>query len=107
MSISLIVLAAGQGTRMKSDLPKVLHQIAGAPMLVHALRAGASLSASVRRLVDGLDADDGGQSSFTVDPRDPNKFFQQQDNTFNDAVQFSIGLLLMYTLVKALTILNT
>ena len=72
-----------------------------------AARAGASLSASVRRLVDGLDADDGGQSSFTVDPRDPNKFFQQQDNTFNDAVQFSIGLLLMYTLVKALTILNT
>ncbi|KCV83155.1 bifunctional N-acetylglucosamine-1-phosphate uridyltransferase/glucosamine-1-phosphate acetyltransferase [Actibacterium atlanticum] len=43
MSIALIVLAAGQGTRMNSDLPKVLHQIAGAPMLGHAIHAGMAL----------------------------------------------------------------
>ena len=43
MSTSLVILAAGKGTRMKSDMPKVLHQIAGAPMLVHAMKAGASL----------------------------------------------------------------
>ncbi len=53
MSISLIVLAAGQGTRMKSDLPKVLHQIAGAPMLVHALRAGSALSPDRTVVVTG------------------------------------------------------
>ncbi|QFT99450.1 Bifunctional protein GlmU [Roseovarius sp. THAF8] len=53
MSISLIVLAAGQGTRMNSDLPKVLHQIAGAPMLVHALRAGAALSPDRTVVVTG------------------------------------------------------
>ena len=44
MSTALVILAAGQGTRMKSDLPKVLHTIAGAPMLAHALRAGEALS---------------------------------------------------------------
>ena len=42
-SVSLIVLAAGQGTRMNSDLPKVLHRLGAAPMLHHALRAGQSL----------------------------------------------------------------
>lgn len=43
MTTALIILAAGKGTRMKSDLPKVLHPIAGAPMLVHAIEAGAVL----------------------------------------------------------------
>ncbi|WP_145104415.1 bifunctional UDP-N-acetylglucosamine diphosphorylase/glucosamine-1-phosphate N-acetyltransferase GlmU [Cereibacter sediminicola] len=42
-TVSLIVLAAGQGTRMNSDLPKVLHRVGAAPMLHHALRAGQSL----------------------------------------------------------------
>ncbi|WP_151720090.1 bifunctional UDP-N-acetylglucosamine diphosphorylase/glucosamine-1-phosphate N-acetyltransferase GlmU [Gemmobacter serpentinus] len=44
MPVSLVILAAGQGTRMNSDLPKVLHKVAGAPMLHHAMQAGASLS---------------------------------------------------------------
>ena len=37
MPISLIILAAGQGTRMNSDLPKVLHPLGGAPMLHYAM----------------------------------------------------------------------
>ena len=39
MPHAVILLAAGQGSRMKSDLPKVLHPIAGAPMLHHAMAA--------------------------------------------------------------------
>ncbi|MCL4273328.1 MAG: bifunctional UDP-N-acetylglucosamine diphosphorylase/glucosamine-1-phosphate N-acetyltransferase GlmU [Anaerolineales bacterium] len=39
MKITAILLAAGQGTRMKSSLPKVLHPVVGKPMLWHALRA--------------------------------------------------------------------
>ena len=39
MDVSAIVLAAGQGSRMKSDHPKVLHELAGAPLLVHALKS--------------------------------------------------------------------
>jgi bifunctional UDP-N-acetylglucosamine pyrophosphorylase / glucosamine-1-phosphate N-acetyltransferase len=43
MQVSVIVLAAGQGTRMNSDLPKVLHHVAAAPLLHHAMRSSASL----------------------------------------------------------------
>jgi bifunctional UDP-N-acetylglucosamine pyrophosphorylase / glucosamine-1-phosphate N-acetyltransferase len=39
MKITAILLAAGQGTRMKSSLPKVLHSVAGKPMIYHALQA--------------------------------------------------------------------
>lgn len=41
---AVIVLAAGQGTRMRSALPKVMHQIAGKPLLWHALRAAGRIS---------------------------------------------------------------
>lgn len=45
-SLSVVILAAGQGTRMKSSRPKVLHEVAGKPMLGHvcstALAAGAT-----------------------------------------------------------------
>lgn len=57
MSIALIVLAAGKGSRMKSDMPKVLHKIAGAPMLIHALRAGQALGPDRTVVVAGHGAD--------------------------------------------------
>jgi len=39
----VVVLAAGQGTRMKSDLPKVLHEVGGRPMIAHVLAAAEAL----------------------------------------------------------------
>ncbi|GAA4850895.1 bifunctional UDP-N-acetylglucosamine diphosphorylase/glucosamine-1-phosphate N-acetyltransferase GlmU [Saccharopolyspora rosea] len=42
--VSTIVLAAGEGTRMRSATPKVLHRIAGRPLVEHAVRAAAGVS---------------------------------------------------------------
>jgi len=44
MSISVVILAAGQGTRMKSTTPKVLHGISGKSMLFHAIDAAKEIS---------------------------------------------------------------
>ncbi len=43
--LAAVILAAGQGTRMKSELPKVLHPLAGRPMLSHVVRTARSLDA--------------------------------------------------------------
>ena len=52
-----VVLAAGQGTRMRSRLPKVLHPVAGRPMLEHVLRALAEAGIEQQVVVTGHDAD--------------------------------------------------
>jgi bifunctional UDP-N-acetylglucosamine pyrophosphorylase/glucosamine-1-phosphate N-acetyltransferase len=52
-SLGVIVLAAGQGTRMKSSLPKVLHPVCGEPMAVHVLRAARSLEPAKIAVVVG------------------------------------------------------
>jgi bifunctional UDP-N-acetylglucosamine pyrophosphorylase / glucosamine-1-phosphate N-acetyltransferase len=44
--IHIVVLAAGKGTRMKSSLPKVLHRVAGLPLIDHVLRAADTLHPS-------------------------------------------------------------
>lgn len=43
-ALACIVLAAGRGTRMRSDLPKVLHPVAGMPMLGHVLKTAVALT---------------------------------------------------------------
>lgn len=48
-----IVLAAGKGTRMKSALPKVLHPIAGLPMICHVLKAARAAGAGMSAVVVG------------------------------------------------------
>jgi len=48
-----IVLAAGKGTRMKSDIPKVLHHVAGAPMIDHVVQAALDAGADDAVVVVG------------------------------------------------------
>ncbi|MDC0736978.1 bifunctional UDP-N-acetylglucosamine diphosphorylase/glucosamine-1-phosphate N-acetyltransferase GlmU [Cognatishimia sp. SS12] len=68
MSIALVILAAGKGTRMNSDMPKVLHEIAGAPMLVHAMKAGATLNPERSVVVAGHGFDAVAKAATDYDP---------------------------------------
>ena len=51
--IAVVILAAGKGTRMKSDLHKVLHPIAGRPMLLHLVASAAALHPAKTVVVTG------------------------------------------------------
>jgi bifunctional UDP-N-acetylglucosamine pyrophosphorylase/glucosamine-1-phosphate N-acetyltransferase len=53
MPLSVVILAAGQGKRMKSDLPKVLQPVAGRPLLKHVIDTARELSASDIHVVYG------------------------------------------------------
>ena len=57
MGLDIIILAAGQGKRMHSDLPKVMHKIAGKPMLAHVIERAKSLSPQTINVVIGHGAD--------------------------------------------------
>jgi len=57
MAIRLIVLAAGKGTRMKSSMPKVLHRLAGRPLLGHVLDTVATLGPASITVVIGHGSD--------------------------------------------------
>jgi bifunctional UDP-N-acetylglucosamine pyrophosphorylase / glucosamine-1-phosphate N-acetyltransferase len=56
--IHVVVLAAGRGTRMKSALPKVLHQAAGLPLIEHVLRAAEAVLPASTVIVIGHQADE-------------------------------------------------
>lgn len=55
--VASVILAAGKGTRMKSKLPKVLHQVCGEPMLAHVIRAANQASVGRNIVVIGHEAD--------------------------------------------------
>jgi bifunctional UDP-N-acetylglucosamine pyrophosphorylase/glucosamine-1-phosphate N-acetyltransferase len=57
MPLSIVILAAGQGKRMKSDLPKVLQPLAGQPILAHVLHAAKTLQADAIHVVYGHGGD--------------------------------------------------
>lgn len=53
MGLHIIILAAGKGTRMHSDLPKVLHKVAGLPMLAQVIKCAQKLSPQAIHVVVG------------------------------------------------------
>lgn len=57
MSLDIVILAAGQGTRMRSALPKVLHPVAGKSMLGHVIHSARQLSPQGIHVVIGHGAD--------------------------------------------------
>jgi bifunctional UDP-N-acetylglucosamine pyrophosphorylase/glucosamine-1-phosphate N-acetyltransferase len=63
-----IVLAAGEGVRMRSSRPKVLHAVAGRPMIAHALAAAREAGAADVAVVIGPDRDDVAEAALQAAP---------------------------------------
>tara|TARA_B110000858_G_scaffold89247_1_gene103095 strand:- start:12485 stop:13861 length:1377 start_codon:yes stop_codon:yes gene_type:complete len=57
MKLDIVILAAGRGTRMNSNIPKVLHQLGGDSMLGHVLSAAGELNSNSIHIVVGYGAD--------------------------------------------------
>lgn len=53
MKLRVVILAAGKGTRMRSDLPKVLHKVANKPMVEHVIDTARSLKPEAINLIYG------------------------------------------------------
>ncbi|MDO5632612.1 MAG: bifunctional UDP-N-acetylglucosamine diphosphorylase/glucosamine-1-phosphate N-acetyltransferase GlmU [Paracoccus sp. (in: a-proteobacteria)] len=90
--VALIVLAAGQGSRMQSDLPKVLHRLGAVPLVGHALAAGRSLDPEQVIVVAGHGADLVRKAVAKLDP-DAQIALQEQQLGTGHAVQQAMPLL--------------
>lgn len=81
-----IVLAAGKGTRMKSDLPKVMHRLAGATLLAHVLRAAKAAAVDRIAVVVGPGMEQVGAAASELDPK-LQTFVQAEQRGTADAVK--------------------
>ena len=86
----VIVLAAGDGTRMKSTRPKVLHKIAGASLIEHVLNATKKLDAKELRVVIGAGADVVSEEISEIFPKAKTVLQEVRGGT-GDAVRKALG----------------
>lgn len=75
MPLSVVILAAGQGTRMRSALPKVLHTLAGRPLLQHVIRTALQLQPQHIHVVYGH----GGERVREALAREPVQWVEQAE----------------------------
>ena len=80
-----IILAAGKGTRMKSDRPKVLHRLAGAPLLAHVISATKSAGLDRLAVVVGPGMEEVGAAAAALDTK-IGVFVQAEQSGTADAV---------------------
>ena len=73
--LEVIVLAAGRGTRMRSSLPKVLHTLAGKPLINHVLDTARSIDAEKLHVVVGHGAQ---QVSRAIAANDVTSYIQSE-----------------------------
>jgi bifunctional UDP-N-acetylglucosamine pyrophosphorylase/glucosamine-1-phosphate N-acetyltransferase len=66
--VALVILAAGAGTRMRSALPKPLHEVGGLPLLGHVMAAGATLNPARRAVVVGAGSEQTAAAARALDP---------------------------------------
>ena len=90
--LMLIVLGAGKGTRMKSDLPKVLHAVAGRSMLAHVLALTGQVGARRTVVVIGPDMDNVRAAALAAVPG-ADVFVQEQQLGTGDAVKAALPAL--------------
>ena len=91
-ALAAIVLAAGLGTRMRSDRAKVLHDLAGAPLIARALGAIASLGPAPIVVVVGHQADDVAAAASRALPHADLRFARQSEQRgTGDAARRALG----------------
>jgi bifunctional UDP-N-acetylglucosamine pyrophosphorylase/glucosamine-1-phosphate N-acetyltransferase len=83
-NLNIVILAAGKGTRMHSNLPKVLHPLAGKPMLLHVLDTARKLHPSNLCVVYGYGGD---EVANTIAAKDVVWVHQPEQNGTGHAVQ--------------------
>lgn len=78
MNLDVVILAAGKGTRMRSDLPKVLHKVGGKALLSHVIDTALTLTPRTITVVVGHEADQVETATRQAHPQAPLQFVVQE-----------------------------